>query len=160
MSKIIRILVADDHVVVRSGLAAFLAAYDDLCLVGEAADGYEAVQLCTQLAPDVVLMDVVMPQMDGATATRLIRAQHPEVQIVALTSFNEATLMQDVLNAGATDCLLKTSSGAELATALRRAGRRQSRGAMPESNALGHQLALTVSNVPSIPQALGKVTRL
>jgi len=136
MSKIIRILVADDHVVVRSGLAAFLAAYDDLCLVGEAADGCEAVQLCTQLAPDVVLMDVMMPRMDGATATRLIRARQPEVQIVALTSFNEETWVQDVLNAGATACLLKTSSGAELATALRRAGRRQAKGAMPGSNAL------------------------
>lgn len=146
MRKIIRILVADDHVVVRSGLAAFLAAYDDLCLVGEAADGCEAVQLCTQLAPDVVLMDVVMPRMDGVTATRVIRTRQPEVQIVALISFNEETLVQDVLNAGATACLLKTSSGAELAIALRRAGRRQSRDVMPESNALGPQLAPTGSN--------------
>jgi NarL family two-component system response regulator LiaR len=127
MSKRIRILIADDHTVVRSALATFLSVHDDLCLVGEATDGREAVQLCEQVGPDVVLMDVVMPRMDGVTATRLIRAQHPEIQIVALTSFEEVALVQGILTAGAINYLLKTSSGEELAGAIRRAGSRVSR---------------------------------
>ena len=90
----IRVLLVDDHAVVRSGLSAFLLVYDDLELVGEAGSGEEALRLCPQLKPDVVLMDLVMPGMDGAQATRAIRARCPEIQVVALTSFKENELVQ------------------------------------------------------------------
>src|SRR6476620_863466 len=83
----IRVLIVDDHAVVRSGLAAFLQVFDDLELVGEAANGQQALRLCEQVQPDVVLMDQVMPGMDGATATRAIRQQYPHIQVIALTSF-------------------------------------------------------------------------
>jgi NarL family two-component system response regulator LiaR len=121
----IRVMLVDDHAVVRSGLGAFLLVFDDLELVGEAGDGEEAVRLCDQLGPDVVLMDLVMPGMDGATATRLIRERCPQVQVIALTSFKEQELVQEVLEAGAIGYLLKNVSAEELADAIRaaRAGR-------------------------------------
>ena len=120
-SSSIRILLVDDHAVVRSGLSAFLLAFDDLELVGEAGSGEEAVRLCTQVAPDVVLMDLVMPGMDGAQATRAIRAECPQVQVVALTSFKENELVQGALEAGAIGYLLKNVSADELADAIRKA---------------------------------------
>jgi len=86
-SKPIRVMLVDDHAVVRSGLAAFLLAYDDLELVGEAGSGEEAVRLCEQAQPNVVLMDLVMPGMDGVAATRAIRERCPQIQVIALTSF-------------------------------------------------------------------------
>ena len=98
----IRVLIVDDHAMVRSGLAAFLEAYDDLELVGEAASGAEAVQLCAELRPDVVLMDMVMPGMDGAAATRAVLERCPEVRVIALTSFPEEDLVPRALKAGAT----------------------------------------------------------
>ncbi len=122
-SQTIRVMLVDDHAVVRSGLSAFLLAYDDLELVGEAADGEEAVRLCGHLRPDVVLMDLVMPRMDGATATRQIRMHYPRIQVLALTSFKEDNLVQDVLKAGAIGYLLKNISGDELANAIRAAYR-------------------------------------
>jgi two-component system, NarL family, response regulator LiaR len=117
----IRVLIVDDHAVVRSGLAAFLMAFDDLELVGQAASGQEAVYLCPQLQPDVVLMDLMMPNMDGATATRFIRQQCPHVQVIALTSFREDELVQAVLQAGAIAYLLKNVDADELAGAIRAA---------------------------------------
>ena len=120
-SKPIRVMIVDDHAVVRSGLAAFLLAFDDLELVGEAGGGEEAVQLCPQVQPDVVLMDLVMPKMDGATATRAIRERCPEVQVIALTSFEEEELVQGVLQAGAISYLLKNVSADELVSAIRAA---------------------------------------
>jgi NarL family two-component system response regulator LiaR len=120
-SKPIRVMIVDDHAVVRSGLAAFLLAFDDLELVGEAGGGEEAVQLCPQVQPDVVLMDLVMPKMDGATATRAIRERCPEVQVIALTSFKEEELVQGVLQAGAISYLLKNVSADELVSAIRAA---------------------------------------
>jgi NarL family two-component system response regulator LiaR len=107
--------------VVRSGLAAFLMAFDNLELVGEAADGAEAVAMCGRVAPDVVLMDLVMPQMDGATATKAIRETYPNVQVIALTSFKEDDLVQGALQAGAIGYLLKNISTDELAAAIRSA---------------------------------------
>ncbi len=121
LGRVIRVLVVDDHPMVRSGLSALLAAYDDLELIGEAADGNEAVRLCTQLAPDVVLMDLVMPGMDGATATRLIRAQNADIQVIALTSFKEEDLVQSALRAGAIGYLLKNVTADDLAYAIRAA---------------------------------------
>ena len=86
----IRVIIADDHVMVRSGLRLFLLAFEDLKLVGEAANGEEAVRLCLREKPDVVLMDMVMPVMDGVRATGEIHAQFPNVQVIGLTTFFEA----------------------------------------------------------------------
>jgi two-component system, NarL family, response regulator LiaR len=120
-SQKIRILVVDDHAVVRSGLATFLMAFDDLEYVGEAADGREAIQKCAQLLPDVVLMDLIMPEMDGASATRVIRERWPGIQVLILTSFKEDDLVQGALQAGAIGYLLKNASIADLGTAIRSA---------------------------------------
>ena len=120
-SKPIRVMIVDDHAVVRSGLAAFLMVFDDLELAGEAGSGEEAVRLCAELQPDVVLMDLVMPKMDGATATRALRERCPHVQVIALTSFKEEELVQGVLQAGAIGYLLKNVTAEELAGAIRAA---------------------------------------
>jgi NarL family two-component system response regulator LiaR len=117
----IRVMLVDDHTVVRSGLSAFLWAYDDLELVGEASSGERAVQLCEQFQPDVVLMDLVMPGMDGATATGLIREKCPQIQVIALTSFKEQELVEGALKAGAIGYLLKDVTADELANAIRSA---------------------------------------
>ena len=117
----IRVMIVDDHAVVRSGLAAFLTVFDDLQLVGEAGSGAEALQLCQETAVDVVLMDLMMPEMDGAEATRLIRQQCPGVQVIALTSFREEKLVQGALRAGAISYLLKNVTADELAAAIRAA---------------------------------------
>lgn len=117
----IRVLLVDDHAMVRRGLATFMQVFDDLELAGEAADGEAAIQLCAQLAPDVVLMDIVMPGMDGVTATRAIRRQFPQIQVVALTSFKDKGLVQEVLQAGAIGYLLKDVSAETLAEAIRAA---------------------------------------
>ena len=117
----IRVMLVDDHAVVRSGLAAFLLAFDDLDLVGEAGKGREAVWLANQVKPDVVLMDLMMPAMDGAATTRAIREQCPKVQVIALTSFPEDDLVKGALQAGAIGYLLKNVSADELARAIRAA---------------------------------------
>ena len=117
----IRVMLVDDHTMVRRGLATFLEVFDDLELAGQAANGNEAIALCARLLPDVVLMDMVMPGMDGATVTRLIRQQFPTVQIIALSSFKEEQLVQSALQAGAIGYLLKDVSADELAKAIRAA---------------------------------------
>jgi len=117
----IRVMLVDDHNVVRSGLATFLKAYDDLELVGEARNGLEAVNLCRQKKPDVILMDLMMPEMDGISATRAIMADCPEIKIIAMTSFEDQQLVQGVLAAGAISYLLKNVSSDELARAIREA---------------------------------------
>jgi NarL family two-component system response regulator LiaR len=120
-SKPIRVMLVDDHAMVRRGLATFLKVFDDLELAGEADSGDAAIQLCGQVLPDVILMDLRMPDMDGATATRLIRQQYPKMQVVALTSFKELGLVQNALEAGAIGYLLKDVSADELAGAIRAA---------------------------------------
>jgi NarL family two-component system response regulator LiaR len=120
-SEPIRVMLVDDHTMVRRGLAAFLQVFDDLELAGEAANGDEAVQLCARLLPDVVLMDLAMPDMDGVTATRIIRQRFPSVQVLALTSFTEEKLIQNALQAGAIGYLLKDVTADELAQAIRAA---------------------------------------
>ena len=117
----IRILLVDDHPMVRRGLATFLKVYDDFELAGEAASGEAAIQVCAQALPDVVLMDMVMPGMDGAAATRAIRQQFPTVQVIALTSFKEGSLVQNALQSGAISYLLKDVSANQLAQAIRAA---------------------------------------
>jgi two-component system, NarL family, response regulator LiaR len=118
---VIRVMIVDDHAVVRSGLSAFLLAFDDLEFVGEASGGAEAVDRCLALKPDVVLMDLVMPGVDGAEATRRIKEACPEVQVIALTSYKEDDLVQGALKAGALSYLLKNLSADELAGAIRAA---------------------------------------
>ena len=117
----IRVMLVDDHAVVRSGLSAFLLAYEDLEMIGEADSGEQAVHLCEHVRPDVVLMDLVMPGMDGAAATRAVRERVPQAQVIALTSFKEQELVQGALEAGAIGYLLKNVSADELANAIRAA---------------------------------------
>jgi two-component system, NarL family, response regulator LiaR len=117
--NIIRVLLVDDHTVVRSGLGAVLMSYDDMNLIGEASNGDEAIRLCQQLRPDVVLMDLMMPVVDGVTATRTIHEKMPEINIIALTSFNERDMVEGALKAGALSYLLKTVSAEELINAIR-----------------------------------------
>jgi NarL family two-component system response regulator LiaR len=119
--KMIRVMLVDDHAVVRSGLVTFLMTCDGMELVGEASNGEQALSLCQKVKPDVVLMDLVMPGMDGATTTRKIREQCPEIQVIALTSFKEQDLVQEALQAGAIGYLLKDISAEELANAIRAA---------------------------------------
>ena len=117
----IRVMIVDDHAMVRTGLATFMEVSDDLDLVGQATNGQEAVELCEQFQPDVILMDLVMPEMDGVTATRIIRERWPQVQVIALTSFQEKELVQDALQAGAIGYLLKNVSIDDLTEAVRAA---------------------------------------
>src|SRR5512135_2136080 len=105
--NLIRVVVVDDHAMLRQGLAVFLMSYDDLKLVGEAANGEEAIALCAEKQPDVVLMDLMMPIMDGITATRLIHQDYPAIQVIALTSFGEERLIKGALEAGAISYLFK-----------------------------------------------------
>ena len=125
----IRVMIVDDHVMVRRGLATILKVFDDtsegagrpLQLAGEAENGAVAIQLCGEILPDVVLMDMVMPEMDGATATRAICEKYPQVQVIALTSFKEGDLVKNALEAGAIGYLLKDVSADELVRAIRAA---------------------------------------
>jgi NarL family two-component system response regulator LiaR len=125
----IRVMIVDDHTMVRKGLATFLKVFDDsstgegqaLQMVGEAESGADAIKLCGEVLPDVILMDMVMPDMDGATATRVIRQRFPQVQVIALTSFKEGNLVKNALEAGAIAYLLKDVSADDLARAIRAA---------------------------------------
>jgi NarL family two-component system response regulator LiaR len=143
----IRVLIVDDHAMVRTGLATFMEVLDDLELVGQAADGREAVALCARLQPDVVLMDLVMPEMDGVTATRLIRERRPGTQVLALTSFQERDLVRDALQAGAVGYLLKNVSMDDLSEAVRAAHAGRSTLAPEAIQALIHE--------PDVEPALG-----
>jgi NarL family two-component system response regulator LiaR len=121
LSPTIRVMLVDDHPMVRRGLATFLKAFDDLELAGEAESGEAAIQLCAKFQPDVILMDMVMPDMNGAMATRKIREQFPNVQVLALTSFKEEELVKNALEAGAIGYLLKDVSADDLVKAIRAA---------------------------------------
>lgn len=151
VKKPIRVLIVDDHAMVRKGLAAFLLAKIDLELAGEASNGEEALRLCEQLQPDVVLMDLKMPKLDGVAATRAIKGHHPHIQVIALTSFQEKELVQEAIRAGAISYLLKNVSADDLATAIRAASAGRSvldpealqalvQDAGPAAPGLGHDL--------------------
>jgi DNA-binding NarL/FixJ family response regulator len=122
MNKI-KILLADDHQVVRMGLAAIIAAEGDMCLVGEACDGAEAVKLARELAPDIILMDLLMPQTDGAQATAEVIASNPAAKVLILTTFGESDEMTKAMDAGATGALIKDTPRGELVAAIRSVAR-------------------------------------
>lgn len=114
----IRILIADDHVMVRVGLATMLQVFDELVTVGAANNGQHAIDLCNELSPDLVLMDIHMPQVDGIAATRIIRQQHPEIKVLALTGYADDSGVRQALQAGANGYLLKSASLEELISAI------------------------------------------
>jgi DNA-binding NarL/FixJ family response regulator len=117
----IRILLVDDHAMVRRGMRDFLALHGDLEIVGEAADGASAIEQANTLEPDVVVMDLLMPGVDGIEATAQIKARHPDTEIVAITSFVEEARIVAALEAGASGFLLKDAEADELAAAIRAA---------------------------------------
>ena len=122
----IRVMIVDDHNMVRKGLVVLLEDFEDLHVVAEAGDGEYAVNLCHGACPDVVLMDMIMPRMDGIAATRAIREVCPNTQVIALTSFSDEDHVQEALKAGAIGYLMKDVSGDELANAIRRAHKGES----------------------------------
>lgn len=117
----IRLMIVDDHTMVRRGLATILKVFDDLQLVGEAESGESAIQLCAEVLPDVILMDMSLPGMDGATATHAIRKKLPQTQVIVLTSFKDGKLIKKALEAGAIGYLLKDVSADDLVQAIRSA---------------------------------------
>ncbi len=117
----IRVMIVDDHTMVRRGLITFLKVFDDMQMAGEAESGEAAIKLCAEVQPDVILMDMVMPVMDGAAATRAIRQKFPNVQVLILTSFKEGDLIKNALEAGAIGYLLKDVSADDLGRAIRSA---------------------------------------
>lgn len=119
----IRVLIADDHLIVRQGLRLILETEDDFALIGEASDGAEALTRCAELHPDVVLMDLRMPGMDGLTAIERLRVERPEIAVVILTTYNEDALMLRGLRAGARGYLLKDTDRAALFDTIRAAAR-------------------------------------
>jgi two-component system, NarL family, response regulator LiaR len=119
--KTIKIMIVDDHDILRHGVALSLEIFEDIEVVGLAGDGAEAIEMCRSHHPDVILMDLMMPGVDGVEATRTIRAEFPQTQVVALTSFEENNLVYEALNAGAISYLLKNVSIDELSSAIRNA---------------------------------------
>ncbi len=115
----IRVLIADDHAMVRSGLRLFLMAFEDLKMVGEAGSGQEVLEICARERPNVILMDMIMPGMDGIRAVQEIHARFPKTRVIGMTSFQDANLIREMLDAGALSFLMKNVSAAELAEAIR-----------------------------------------
>ena len=146
---VIRVLIADDHSVVREGLRVFLGRDPELVVVGEAADGTEAVGLARQLRPDVVLMDLLMPVMDGIAATSAIRSELPETEIVALTSVLESEAVVGAVKAGAIGYLLKDTQALELRRAIKAAAAGQVQ-LSPQASAY----LLGVIRIPDRPEPL------
>jgi NarL family two-component system response regulator LiaR len=159
-SKPIRVMLVDDHAVVRSGLSAFLMVYPDLELVGEAESGEEAVARAALLQPDVILMDLVMPGMDGVAATRAIRQKYPHIQIVALTSYKDDNLVQGALQAGAIGYLLKNVSATELVSAIRSAHARRMTLSSEAAQALVQSASQTVPASDDLTERERDVLRL
>jgi NarL family two-component system response regulator LiaR len=126
-SEKIRVLIVDDHQVVRQGLRTFLEIQEDVLVVGEAGDGQTAVEMVRQLRPNVVLMDLVMPRLDGISATRQVKALGAEVKVIALTSFTEDDKVFPAIQAGASSYLLKDVSPDDLVEAIRAVHRGEAR---------------------------------
>ncbi|GAA1819937.1 response regulator transcription factor [Planosporangium flavigriseum] len=147
----IRILLADDHTMVRQGLRAFLALSKDLQVVGEATDGRQAVDLAHRLHPDLVLMDLLMPGLDGVSATSAIRRELPKVEVLALTGYLEDHLIADALHAGAVGYLLKDTDAEELQRAVRAAAAGQVQ--------LSHAVAARLVRDGHLPSSQPQLTR-
>ena len=118
---VIRVVIADDHALVRAGIAQLLAQRDDIRVVGEAADGEEAVRVVDEHQPDLVLMDLSMPELDGIAATRQIKARNPRAIVIALSARTDAQSAHRILEAGATDYLRKNAAFSQLASSIRSA---------------------------------------
>ena len=158
--KVIRVMIVDDHAVVRGGLSKFLQVHKDLELVGEAENGKEAIRLAGQLHPDVVLMDLKMPEMDGVAATRELRQRHPNTRVLVLTSFAEDNMVQGALQAGATGYLLKNVSVSELANAIRAAHAGRMTLSSEATEALVHAAAHPIVPADALPEREREVLAL
>jgi NarL family two-component system response regulator LiaR len=143
----IKILLVDDHAVVRSGLSKFLLVNKDFKLIGEASDGAEAVSMASLHKPDVILMDLSMPGMDGIAATREIKKKYPSIKVIALTSFSDQNMVQGALQAGANGYLQKNVTAAELAAAIR--------GAHEGKMTLSPEAVQALANSTAQPQIAG-----
>ncbi|MBE6397353.1 MAG: response regulator transcription factor [Lentisphaerae bacterium] len=140
----IRILIVDDHAIVRMGLAAILGTKADLEVVGDAEDGTAAIQKAQKLRPDVVLMDIVMPEMDGATATAKILRLLPQTKVIILTSFGEADGIAHALDAGASGALMKNVDYSELVTAIR--------AVMEGETVVAPEIRKMIKDMPPVPE--------
>ena len=150
MKPKIRIMLADDHLVVRMGLAAIISIERDMEVVGEAADGAEAVKLATELHPDVVIMDIMMPKLDGVAATAEIRKRNPETQILILTTFGTSDDLRRALEVGAIGALVKDSAQTELVNAIRKCAA----GEKTISPAIARQLKYEMPKIELSPRQL------
>ena len=156
----IRIILVDDHSLVRKGLSMVLAVYDDFKVVGEANDGEEAVRLCEGLQPNVVLMDLLMPKMDGVNATKIIKERWPQIQIIALTSFDEKEYVEGALKAGASGYLLKNVSAEELVSAIQRAAIGQPSLSPEAAQVLIQKVTKPEKNDPNLTEREKKILEL
>jgi two-component system, NarL family, response regulator LiaR len=147
----IRVVVVDDHPMVRAGIAIMLLSTDDMVLVGEAADGEEAVQICAAILPDVVLMDLELPKMDGVSAMRELRQRCPSVQVLVLTTFSDAQRVQGAMRAGAVGYLLKAVERDELLDAIRAARKGRSTFSLEAIQALIQRVDPTAGHLPTPP---------
>ena len=148
--KKIRVMIADDHLVVRMGLAAIISIERDMELVGEAADGVAAVKLAAELHPDIVIMDIMMPKLDGVAATAEIRKRNPDTQILILTTFGTSDDLRRALAAGATGALVKDSAQTELVSAIRKCAT----GEKAISPAIARQLQCEMPKIELSPRQL------
>ncbi len=156
----IRVLIVDDHGVVREGLRLYLSSDPDLEIVGEARNGAEAISLAHQLAPDVVLMDLIMPVMDGIAATVAIRSEMPDTEVVALTSVLEQATIADAVRAGAIGYLLKDTRADELCRAIKAAAAGQVQLAPQVAERLMHELFAPEQSADSLTERETDVLRL
>jgi NarL family two-component system response regulator LiaR len=158
--KTIRVVIADDHALVRSGLQSILALFDDIELVAQASSGAEAIRLTEQTDPDVVLMDLVMPGVNGAAATEEILRRCPRTKVLALTSFSDEDLIESALRAGAIGYLMKNVSGDQLADAIRAASVGKSTLAPEAAEALIHAVAARETAGPTLTRRERQVLAL
>ena len=147
---LIRVLIADDHHIIRDGLKVFLANQPDIKVVGEASNGRQALELSRELKPDIILMDLVMPVIDGTSAIKLVRKQDAQVRILALTSFTEKSLVQEAVQAGANGFLYKDCTPEELVSAIRNLSSGQPALSSLATQALMDSMAKPATPVPDL----------